>query len=200
MKNNNIITSDVDIDIDMDESSEVWSFRNKEESVENNNKKELSTIERLTQKVNQTLINSSKNRNNIISDNDIKYFEEESKNLDFFKKSVEKELEIFESERKLQIMNKNKDKKNLMNLNMTLSELNLGKGVFVTKDDIIVNLPSNFLNNTNSDDIGNEYIISMNEIERLIPTDDYVAKLICLRKKIDNNKKYIVFLRYISIE
>ena len=177
MKSNNIITSDVDIDIDMDESSEVWSFRNKEESVENNNKKELSTIERLTQKVNQTLINSSKNRNNIISDNDIKYFEEESKNLDFFKKSVEKELEIFESERKLQIMNKNKDKKNLMNLNMTLSELNLGKGVFVTKDDIIVNLPSNFLNNTNVDDIGNEYIISMNEIERLIPTDDYVAKL-----------------------
>ena len=181
MKSNNIITSDVDIDIDMDESSEVWSFRNKEESVENNNKKELSTIERLTQKVNQTLINSSKNRNNITSDNDIKYFEEESKNLDFFKKSVEKELEIFESERKLQIMNKNKDKKNLMNLNMTLSELNLGKGVFVTKDDIIVNLPSNFLNNTNSDDIGNEYIISMNEIERLIPTEDYVAKLIIFK-------------------
>ena len=176
MKSNNIITSDVDIDIDMDESSEVWSFRNKEESVENNNKKELSTIERLTQKVNQTLINSSKNRNNIISDNDIKYFEEESKNLDFFKKSVEKELEIFESERKLQIMNKNKDKKNLMNLNMTLSELNQGTSVFVTRDDLIINLPSNFLINTNSDDIGNEFIINLKEVDKYIPSDDYISK------------------------
>ena len=187
MKSKNTITSDVDIDIDIDESSEVWSFRNKDESVETNNKKELSTIERLTQKVNQTLINSTKNRNNIISEPNIKYFEEESKNLNFFKKSVEKELEIFESERKLQLMNKNKDKKNLMNLNMTLSELNLGKGVFVTKDDVIVNLPSNFLNNTNSDDIGNEYIISMNEIDRLIPTDDYVAKLHQEYSKDDEN-------------
>jgi hypothetical protein len=176
-KNKNDIDTDLDVDIDIDESSELWSFRNKDDSSNRNNKKEVSNIDILTQKVNQTLIKSTHKKHNIISEPNLKYFEEENKNLDFFKQSVEKELEIFESERKLQIMNKNKDKKNLMNLNMTLSELNLGKGVFVTKDDIIVNLPSNFLNNTNSDDIGNEYIISMNEIERLIPTDDYVAKL-----------------------
>ena len=177
MKTNNIITTDVDVDIDIDESSEVWSFRNKDESSDVNNKKELSTIEKLTQKVNQYLIKSTQNKNNIISEPDLKYFVEETKNLDFFKKSIEKELEIFESERKMQLINKNKDKKNLMNLNMTLSELSFGKGIFVTKDDLIVNIPSNFLPNTNLDDIGNEFIVNMNEIDRLIPTDDYVAKL-----------------------
>ena len=186
MKNNNTLTSDVDVDIDIDESSEIWSFRNKDESSEVNKKKELSTIEKLTQKINQTLINSTQNKNNLTSDPNLKYFEEETKNLDFFKKSVEKELEIFESERKMQLMNKNKDKNNIMNLTMTLSELNLGKGIFVTKDDLIVNLPGNFLTKTNSDDIGNEFIINMNEIDRLIPTDDYVAKLHLEYSKDDN--------------
>ena len=64
-----------------------------------------------------------------------------------------------------------------MNLNITLSELNLGKGVFISKDDLIINLPSNFLTKTKLDDMGNEYQISLSEINRLIPDDDYVAKL-----------------------
>ena len=118
-----------------------------------------------------------KKKRNKISDTNIRYFEEETKNLDFFKKSVEKELEIFESERKMQLMNKNKDKKNLMNLNMTLSEINIGKCTFVTKDNLIVNLPNYFLQNINIDDIGNEFQINVKEIDKIIPSDDSVAKL-----------------------
>ena len=177
MKNNNKINSDIDVEIDMDESSEFWSFRNREESSNNNNEKELTTIEKLIQKVNLALIKSAQKKKNISSDSNSKYYEEETKNLDFFKKSLEKELEIFESERKMQLMDKNVRKTNIMNLNMTLSELNEGKGVFVTKDDLIINLPSNFLKNTNLDDIGNEFQISMNEIDSLIPNDEFVAKL-----------------------
>ena len=171
--------NDCDVDIDIDESSEFWSFRNKNtESLNNDtNKKEPTIVDILTQKVNKTLIDSNKKKRNKISDTNIRYFEEETKNLDFFKKSVEKELEIFESERKMQLMNKNKDKKNLMNLNMTLSEINIGKCTFVTKDNLIVNLPNYFLQNINTDDIGNEFQINMNEIDKIIPSDDSVAKL-----------------------
>lgn len=171
--------NDCDVDIDIDESSEFWSFRNKNtESINNDaNKKEQTIVDILTQKVNKTLIDSNKKKRNKISDTNIRYFEEETKNLDFFKKSVEKELEIFESERKMQLMNKNKDKKNLMNLNMTLSDINIGKCTFVTKDDLIVNLPNYFLQNINTDDIGNEFQINMNEIDKIIPSDDSVAKL-----------------------
>ena len=171
--------NDCDVDIDIDESSEFWSFRNKNtESLNNDtNKKEPTIVDILMQKVNKTLIDSNKKKRNKISDTNIRYFEEETKNLDFFKKSVEKELEIFESERKMQLMNKNKDKKNLMNLNMTLSEINIGKCTFVTKDNLIVNLQNYFLQNINTDDIGNEFQINMNEIDKIIPSDDSVAKL-----------------------
>ena len=171
--------NDCDVDIDIDESSEFWSFRNKNtESLNNDtNKKEPTIVDILMQKVNKTLIDSNKKKRNKISDTNIRYFEEETKNLDFFKKSVEKELEIFESERKMQLMNKNKDKKNLMNLNMTLSDINIGKCTFVTKDDLIVNLPNYFLQNINTNDIGNEFQINMNEIDKIIPSDDSVAKL-----------------------
>ena len=189
MKNNKTESeNDVDIDIDIDESSELWSFRNKnDESTNNTNKKkEPSIIDILTQRINKTLIDSNKKKRNKISETNLKYYEEETKNLDFFKKSVEKELEIFESERKMQIMNKNKDKNNLMNLNMTLSDINIGKCLFVTKDDLFVNLPNYFLPNTTMDDIGNEYQINMKEIDRLIPSDDSVAKLHLEYSK-DNN-------------
>ena len=179
MKKNNKLNKeiDVDIDIDIDESSELWSFRNKDESPNINKVKELSTIEKLIEKVNKTLNESTQKKHNIATDSNLKYFEEEQKNLDFFKVSIEKELEIFESERKTQLRQKNQDKNNVMNLNITLSELNLGKGVFISKDDLIINLPSNFLTKTKLDDMGNEYQISLSEINRLIPDDDYVAKL-----------------------
>ena len=179
MKNNKTESeNEFDVDIDIDESSELWSFRNKnEDTINNNNKKEPSIIDILTQKVNKTLIDSNKRKRNKLSDTNIKYYEEERKNLDFFKKSVEKELEIFESERKRDLINKNKDINNLMNLNMTLSDINIGKCTFVTKDDLIVNLPNYFLPKTNIDDIGNEFQINLKEIERLIPSDDSVAKL-----------------------
>ena len=176
MENNNKKTTNLSVDIDVDESSELWSFRNKDDSTSIKNKKELTTIEKITQKVNQTLINSAKNKNNIISEPNLKYFEEERKNLDFFKKSIEKELEIFESERKMELMNKNSNKNNLMNLNMTLSELNQGTSVFVSKDDLIINLPTHFLIDTNSDDIGNEFIINLKEVDKYIPSDDYISK------------------------
>ena len=174
---NNKIDTDIDVDLDIDESSEVWSFRNKEDLSNENNKKGLSIIDVLTQKVNQTLMKSSQKKPKKYLDVNTKYYEEESKNLDFFKKSVEKELEIFESERKMQILNKKNKENKLLNLNMTLSEINSGKSIFVTKDDLIVNLPNNFLSNTNLEDIGNEYQINMREIDRLIPTDDSIAKL-----------------------
>lgn len=176
-KNKNDIDTDLDVDIDIDESSELWSFRNKDDSSNRNNKKEVSNIDILTQKVNQALTKSTHKKHNIISEPNLKYFEEENKNLDFFKKSVEKELEIFESERKMQYLNKNKNENNLLKLNMTLSEINLGKCVFVSKDDLIVNLPNNFMTNINMDDIGNDYQINMKEIDRLIPTDEDVSKL-----------------------
>ena len=108
-KNKNDIDTDLDVDIDIDESSELWSFRNKDDSSNRNNKKEVSNIDILTQKVNQALIKSTHKKHNIISEPNLKYFEEENKNLDFFKKSVEKELEIFESERKMQYLNRNKN-------------------------------------------------------------------------------------------
>ena len=176
-KNKNDIDTDLDVDIDIDESSELWSFRNKDDSSNRNNKKEVSNIDILTQKVNQALIKSTHKKHNIISEPNLKYFEEENKNLDFFKKSVEKELEIFESERKMQYLNKNKNDNNLLKLNMTLSEINLGKCVFVAKDDLIVNLPNNFMTNINMDDIGNDYQINMKGIDRLIPTDEDVSKV-----------------------
>ena len=176
-KNKNDIDTDLDVDIDIDESSELWSFRNKDDSSNRNNKKEVSNIDILTQKVNQALIKSTHKKHSIISEPNLKYFEEENKNLDFFKKSVEKELEIFESERKMQYLNKNKNENNLLKLNMTLSEINLGKCVFASKDDLIVNLPNNFMTNINMDDIGNDYQINMKEIDRLIPTEEDVSKL-----------------------
>ena len=174
---NNKIDSDNNVDIDLDESSEVWSFRNKEELSKNNDKKELSITETLTQKVNQTLIKSTQKKPKIFLDVNTKYYEEESKNLDFFKKSVKKELEIFESERKMQLLNKKTKENNLLNLKMTLIKFNFWKCIFVTKDDLIVNLPNNFLSNTNLDDIGNEYQINMREIDKLVPNDDFIAKL-----------------------
>ena len=47
----------------------------------------------------------------------------------------------------------------------------------MSKDDLIVNLPNNFMTNINMDDIGNDYQINMKEIDRLIPTDEDVSKL-----------------------
>ena len=66
-KNKNDIDTDLDVDIDIDESSELWSFRNKDDSSNRNNKKEVSNIDILTQKVNQTLIKSTHKKHNIIS-------------------------------------------------------------------------------------------------------------------------------------
>ena len=153
------------------ESSPPWSFRDKEES----KKTELSLIDKITQKVNQTLLKSTQKKHlnpiNIDCDNNVdeKYF------IDVFKKSAEKELEIFESERKEQYSQKNNN--SLINIDCTLSDITLGKGTFVTKDDLIINLPSNFLNKTKFEDIGNSYSINITEINKLIPNDDYISKL-----------------------
>ena len=152
-----------------DESSDPWSFRDKEES----KKDKLNIIDTITQKVNQALIKSTKKKHNIALDSNYKSFEENKKFIDVFKKNAEKELEIFESERK---MNKNKNN-GLINIDCTLSDLTLGKGTFVTKDDLILNLPSSFLNKTKMEDIGNSYSISITEINRLIPNDEFVSKL-----------------------
>ena len=154
---------------DNDESSENWNFRDKEES----KKDKLNIIDTITQKVNQTLIKATKKKNSIALDSNYKNFEENKKFIDVFKKNAEKELEIFESERK---MNKNKNN-GLINIDCTLSELTMGKGTFVTKDDLILNLPSSFLNKTKMEDIGNSYSINITEINRLIPNDEFVSKL-----------------------
>ena len=119
------------------DSFSPWSFRDKEEHKNN----ELNLIDKITQKVNQTLLNSTskkkKNYNTIIENlEDDKYY------IDVFKKAAEKELEIFESERKQDFSQKNKNI--LINVDCTLSDLTLGKGTLVTKDDLIVNLPSSF--------------------------------------------------------
>ena len=42
---------------------------------------------------------------------------------------------------------------------------------------LIPRVPNNFMTNINMDDIGNDYQINMKEIDRLIPTDEDVAKL-----------------------
>ena len=151
-----------------EESSDPWSFRDKEES----KKDKLNIIDKITQKVNQTLIKATKKKHNNTLDSNYKNFEESKKFIDVFKKNAEKELEIFESERKI-----NKNKNGLINIDCTLSELTLGKGTFVTKDDIILNLPSSFLNKTKMEDIGNSYSINITEINRLIPNDEFVSKL-----------------------
>ncbi len=171
----------MDLEIDINESSDIWSFRNNNKInndskyIIQQNKKDLSDIDILNQKVKDNLINLSKKKHVISLDSDIKYFNEEKKDLYFFKKSIEKELEIFESERKNKI--KEKEYNNLLNIKMTLSEMHQGNYLFITDNDLIVNLPKNLLPNTNKDDIGNEYQITMKEIESLIPSDDIIAKM-----------------------
>ena len=171
----------MDLEIDINESSDIWSFRNNNKInndskyIIQQNKKDLSDIDILNQKVKDNLINLSKKKHVISLDSDIKYFNEEKKDLYFFKKSIEKELEIFESERKNKI--KEKEYNNLLNIKMTLSEIHQGNYLFITDNDLIVNLPKNLLPNTNKDDIGNEYQITMKEIESLIPSDDIIAKM-----------------------
>ena len=153
------------------DSSDPWSFRDKESPKTN----ELSLIDKITQKVNQTLIKSTQkkpiNPGITILDN-----QEDNQNfIDVFKKKAEKELEIFETERKEQYSQKNKSV--LINIDCTLSDLSLGKGTFVTKDDLILNMPSSFLNKTKFEDIGNSYSIKVTEINRLIPNDEFISNL-----------------------
>ena len=155
-------------DDENDESSDPWSFRDKEES----KKDKSNIIDKITQKVNQTLLKAKKKKNSIVLDSNYKNYDENKKFIDVFKKNAEKELEIFESERKM-----NKNKNGLINIDCTLSDLTLGKGTFVTKDDLILNLPSNLLNKTKMEDIGNSYSINITEINRLIPDDEFVSKL-----------------------
>ena len=104
------------------DSSDPWSFRDKESPKTN----ELSLIDKITQKVNQTLIKSTQkkpiNPGITILDN----HEDNQNFIDVFKKKAEKELEIFESERKEQYSQKNKNV--LINIDCTLSDLSLGKG------------------------------------------------------------------------
>ena len=153
------------------DSSDPWSFRDKESPKTN----ELSLIDKITQKVNQTLIKSTQkkpiNPGITILDN-----QEDNQNfIDVFKKKAEKELEIFETERKEQYSQKNKSV--LINIDCTLSDLSLGRGTFVTKDDLILNMPSSFLNKTKFEDIGNSYSIKVTEINRLIPNDEFISNL-----------------------
>ena len=153
------------------DSSDPWSFRDKESPKTN----ELSLIDKITQKVNQTLIKSTQkkpiNPGITILDN----HEDNQNFIDVFKKKAEKELEIFETERKEQYSQKNKSV--LINIDCTLSDLSLGRGTFVTKDDLILNMPSSFLNKTKFEDIGNSYSIKVTEINRLIPNDEYISNL-----------------------
>ena len=153
------------------DSSAPWSFRDKESPKTN----ELSLIDKITQKVNQTLIKSTQkkpiNPGITILDN----HEDNQNFIDVFKKKAEKELEIFETERKEQYSQKNKSV--LINIDCTLSDLSLGKGTFVTKDDLILNMPSSFLNKTKFEDIGNSYSIKVTEINRLIPNDEFISNL-----------------------
>ena len=153
------------------DSSDPWSFRDKESPKTN----ELSLIDKITQKVNQTLIKSTQkkpiNPGITILDN----HEDNQNFIDVFKKKAEKELEIFETERKEQYSQKNKSV--LINIDCTLSDLSLGRGTFVTKDDLILNMPSSFLNKTKFEDIGNSYSLKVTEINRLIPNEEYISNL-----------------------
>jgi len=153
------------------DSSDPWSFRDKESPKAN----ELSLIDKITLKVNQTLIKSTQkkpiNPGITILDN----HEDNQNFIDVFKKKAEKELEIFETERKEQYSQKNKSV--LINIDCTLSDLSLGRGTFVTKDDLILNMPSSFLNKTKFEDIGNSYSIKVTEINRLIPNDEFISNL-----------------------
>ena len=152
------------------EISEPWSFRDNEEP----KKVELNLIDQITQKVNQTLIKSTQKKNKSPSFL-LDTYEDDKNFIDVFKKNAEKELEIFESERREKSSHKNKN--TLINIDCNLSDLSLGKGTFVTKDDLILNLPSSFLNKTNFEDIGNTYTINISEINRLIPNDEFISKL-----------------------
>ena len=153
------------------DSSDPWSFRDKESPKTN----DLSLIDKITLKVNQTLIKSTQkkpiNPGITILDN----HEDNQNFIDVFKKKAEKELEIFETERKEQYSQKNKSV--LINIDCTLSDLSLGRGTFVTKDDLILNMPSSFLNKTKFEDIGNSYSIKVTEINRLIPNDEFISNL-----------------------
>ena len=153
------------------DSSAPWSFRDKE-SPKNN---ELSLIDEITQKVNQTLIKSTQKKHPSPEIPIYEQFEDNKYFIDVFKKKTEKELEIFESERKEEYSKSNKNI--LINVDCTLSDLSLGKGTFVTKDDLILNLPSNFLNKTKLEDIGNSYSLNISEINRLIPNDEFISNL-----------------------
>ena len=157
-----------------------WSFRDKEES----NKHDINLIDIITQKVNQTLLKSTQKNYKIQSIN-FENYNNDKNFIDVFKKNTEKELEIFESERKEEFSKKNKNI--LINVDCTLSDLTLGKGTFVTKDDLILNLPSCFLNKTKCEDIGNTYLINITEINRLIPTDEFISKLHSYYSQNDNN-------------
>ena len=152
------------------EISEPWSFRDNEEP----KKVELNLIDQITQKVNQTLIKSTQKKNKSPSFL-LDTYEDDKNFIDVFKKNAEKELEIFESERREKSSHKNKN--TFINIDCNLSDLSLGKGTFVTKDDLILNLPSSFLNKTNFEDIGNTYTINISEINRLIPNDEFISKL-----------------------
>ena len=153
------------------DSSDPWSFRDKKSPKTN----DLSIIDKITLKVNQTLIKSTQkkpiNPGITILDN----HEDNQNFIDVFKKKAEKELEIFETERKEQYSQKNKSV--LINIDCTLSDLSLGRGTFVTKDDLILNMPSSFLNKTKFEDIGNSYSIKVTEINRLIPNDEFISNL-----------------------
>ena len=157
-----------------------WSFRDKEES----NKDDINLIDKITQKVNQTLLKSTQ-KNHKNKPINIENYDNDKNFIDVFKKNTEKELEIFESERKEEFSKKNKNI--LINVDCTLSDLTLGKGTFVTKDDLILNLPSCFLNKTKCEDIGNTYLINITEINRLIPTDEFISKLHSYYSQNDNN-------------
>ena len=157
-----------------------WSFRDKEES----NKGDINLIDKITQKVNQTLLKSTQ-KNHKNQPINIENYDNDKNFIDVFKKNTEKELEIFESERKEEFSQKNKNF--LISVDCTLSDLTLGKGTFVTKDDLILNLPSNFLNKTKCEDIGNTFLINITEINRLIPTDEFISKLHSYYSQNDNN-------------
>ena len=154
-----------------EESSEPWSFRDKK----GDNSNEINLVDKLTQKLNQTLIKLTQKKNKVPPIINYENYRENIDYIDIFNKNSEKELEIFESERKERISKNNKNI--LLKIDCTLSDLELGKGTLVTKDDLILELPSNFLNKTNTEDIGNSYNISISEINPLIPNDEFISKL-----------------------
>ena len=167
--------------IDNNGSEGAWSFRDKG----NIKKIEINLIDKITQKVNQSLIKCTQKKNKNKSLIFKKNHYADNIFIDVFRKNAEKELEIFESERNSEFSKKNK--KPLINIDSTLSDLSLGKGIFVTKDDLILNLPSSFLKKTKCDDIGNTYLINVSEINRLIPNDEFISKLHIYYSKNDNN-------------